>query len=247
MRLKYLISIIVSKFLNSSFCDRISLKKSLKRILKLEDPSNRVLLIKTNGEVIENPKLKNITFRFLGKNNTIKIYEPFYINYLFCSFKGSNNNIIINKKSKILKKMNIIFESNNTLEIGKNFSLQSLFISFRNAINTSIKIGENCMFSYNIVMRTGDSHTIYDKETKEVLNFPKNIEIGNHVWLTANVKLLKGGKIPDNCIVGTNSLVTKAFEEENCIIAGSPAKVVKTGVNWHKCGPHQWDSYKDFV
>ncbi len=37
--------------------------------------------------------------------------------------------------------------------------------------------------------------------------------------------------IADNCIVGAGSLVTKKFEEPNVVIAGHPAKVIKTGIN----------------
>jgi acetyltransferase-like isoleucine patch superfamily enzyme len=44
--------------------------------------------------------------------------------------------------------------------------------------------------------------------------------------------LLKGSFIKDNSIIATGSVVTKAFEESNVIIAGSPAKIVKENVSW---------------
>ena len=60
------------------------------------------------------------------------------------------------------------------------------------------------------------------------------IVIGNHVWISADCKVLKGVTVPNNCIIGTNSVVTKKFTEENCIIAGNPAGVLKREVNWIK-------------
>ena len=48
---------------------------------------------------------------------------------------------------------------------------------------------------------------------------------------------MKGAKIPNNCIVGANSLVNKEFFEENCLIAGTPAKIIKKGVNWSRVNP----------
>ncbi len=45
---------------------------------------------------------------------------------------------------------------------------------------------------------------------------------------------LKGSNIPNNTIIGTGSLLSKKFVDENTIIAGIPAKVVKRGVGWDR-------------
>ena len=41
--------------------------------------------------------------------------------------------------------------------------------------------------------------------------------------------ILKGSKIPSNSMIGACSLVNKEFTEENTVIAGSPAKIIKNG------------------
>ncbi len=41
--------------------------------------------------------------------------------------------------------------------------------------------------------------------------------------------MLEGIKVADNISIGVNSTVNKSFEEKNVIIAGTPAKIVKTG------------------
>jgi acetyltransferase-like isoleucine patch superfamily enzyme len=43
---------------------------------------------------------------------------------------------------------------------------------------------------------------------------------------------MKGAEIPDDCIVAAGSIVTRSFEGSHQIIAGIPAKVVKTEVTW---------------
>jgi len=57
--------------------------------------------------------------------------------------------------------------------------------------------------------------------------------IGNHVWLGADVKVLKGAIINDGAIIGTGSLVSGTVDA-NCIYAGIPAKKVKEHVSWRR-------------
>lgn len=67
--------------------------------------------------------------------------------------------------------------------------------------NYTIKIVKDRMFAYDIEVSTGDSHAITDVITKQRINFAKNIEIGDHVWVAAHVSILKGSVIPNiyNC------------------------------------------------
>ena len=64
------------------------------------------------------------------------------------------------------------------------------------------------------------------------------IYIGNHVWIGAWARLCKDVYIPDGCIIGMGSIVTKKFTKKNSIIAGNPAKVVKEDVNWVRESPN---------
>lgn len=43
-----------------------------------------------------------------------------------------------------------------------------------------------------------------------------------------------------NSIVGACSVITKQFEEENVILAGNPAKIVKQNVKWGRKGPDEY-------
>jgi acetyltransferase-like isoleucine patch superfamily enzyme len=66
------------------------------------------------------------------------------------------------------------------------------------------------------------------------INQAADVEVGNHVWIGYRVLINKGVVIPENTIIGTGAVVTKSFTEENTVIAGVPAKVVKRNVNWCK-------------
>ena len=246
--MKFKILLLIRKFVIFIFGINKEFYFSLRRkVLANTNKTNKIILVKRNGQRIYNPKIKNLQIEFKGCYNTVIIHEPYWFNSLVTTFYGSNNELVINENVRVTKGLRLAFGEDGQIIIGKNSALYNVIMSLRNTKNSNIKIGNQAMFSYNVEIRTSDAHTIYDINTKEVLNPPKDVIIGNHVWIAAGAKIFKGTNIPDNCIVGANSIVTKAFNEENCIIAGTPAKIIKRGVNWHRCATYEWDSYKDFV
>lgn len=101
--------------------------------------------------------------------------------------------------------------------------------------NSSISIGDDSQLSWGVDVWCTDAHTITDLEGNP-MNFAQSIEIGKHVWIGKDVKIGKNVKIADNSIVGWGSIVTRKFDEPNVIIAGTPAKIVRRGINWdRKC------------
>lgn len=58
------------------------------------------------------------------------------------------------------------------------------------------------------------------------------IVIGDHVWIGMNVIVLKGVTIGEGAVVSAGSVVTKDVPPHS-LVAGVPAKVVKTDVEWN--------------
>ena len=52
------------------------------------------------------------------------------------------------------------------------------------------------------------------------------VEIGNDVWIGANVKIIGGRKIGTGAIIGANAVVTKDVPDY-AIVAGVPAKIIR--------------------
>lgn len=97
---------------------------------------------------------------------------------------------------------------------------------------TKILVGRDCLFSANITLRAGDSHSVIDAETGARLNYSKDIIIGDHVWIGNTVIITKGTIINDNSVVATGSVVAGKTFPANSVLGGNPAKVIKEGVTW---------------
>ena len=203
---------------------------------------NTVVLVKKDGTIVKNPKIKNLKIEYLGKNskNRVTLYEPIKIaKYLKVIFMGNNSETVI-KSGADVKRLVIRQYNNTKVLIGENFSSEETKITTFSSNDTSVKIGTDCMFSYGILIRTSDNHTIYNiSEPDLAINLPKDIEIGNHVWICADAKIMKGAKIPNNSVVGACGLVNKKFSEENIILAGIPAKIIKRNINWGRKSPQK--------
>ena len=51
------------------------------------------------------------------------------------------------------------------------------------------------MFSWGIYLFASDTHTIYDAKTKKLLNWGKEIIIGDNVWVAMDCTVLKNSFI----------------------------------------------------
>ncbi|MFP5041218.1 acyltransferase [Parasediminibacterium sp. JCM 36343] len=93
-----------------------------------------------------------------------------------------------------------------------------------------LEIGENCAISWNCQFLDEDFHKINYEGKKEFSD--NGISIGNKVWIGTNVSIYKGTTIPSGCVIASNSVVKGVFSEENMLIAGNPAKILKKNISW---------------
>ena len=53
------------------------------------------------------------------------------------------------------------------------------------------------------------------------------VKIGSGCWICANVVILPGVTIGDNCVIGAGSVVTKSIPD-NSVAVGNPCRVLRT-------------------
>lgn len=118
------------------------------------------------------------------------------------------------------------------IEIGDNVGISGATIYARKKIT----IGENTCIGGNCKILDNDFHPIEAEARIRLLNdedggnsdmIPgKEIRIGRNCFIGCNSIILKGTVLGDNCVVGAGAVVCGKFED-NCVIAGNPAKVIR--------------------
>jgi acetyltransferase-like isoleucine patch superfamily enzyme len=57
------------------------------------------------------------------------------------------------------------------------------------------------------------------------------VKIGDYCWISANCMIMKGTVIPPRCVIGACSFLNRGYDcPEASLIAGHPAKFIKTGL-----------------
>lgn len=171
-------------------------------------------------------------FNKKGKNNKLVIGERCHIGNVRFDMLGENNTILIEDDVYIKKAHFRMRGDNQVIKIGRNSRMNGVYFLCENGC--SIETGERCLFSYGISIRTTDAHKILDFETNVVINEPKSVKVGDHVWVGTEALITKGVNICNDVIVGQRALVNKDVTESHVAVAGVPAFVVKKGVTWKR-------------
>lgn len=196
-----------------------------------------IRLIKSNkivgrsGNTLEiKSLLLNSKVIFRGENNLISIGESSRVENYNIKIFGDNNKIIIADNCFLHGGEFWIEDDMNEIIIGSHTTVEAK-THLACIEGTKIEIGKDCMFSGEIIVRTGDSHSITDMEGHRI-NKSQNVVIHDHCWIGRRAMIMKGTAMACNTIVGAGAIVGKHFEEENTILAGIPAHIIKSNIGW---------------
>jgi len=194
--------------------------------------------------------LKKLSYAFLGKINDFLSFEAinrmrarqkkFRNTGIDCEFRG--NSLILGEQ---------FISIGNHFHSGNHLRIEAIGNRGLQTFHPSIEIGDDvsiedfchigCIEKIRIGSGTMIASRVYISDhshgniTHEDLEFPptkrplfgKPVNIGKNVWLGEGCCILPGVSLGDNVIVGANAVVTHSFPD-NSVIAGVPAKVIKT-------------------
>ncbi|MCH5311273.1 MAG: hypothetical protein J1E57_04870 [Prevotella sp.] len=175
----------------------------------------------------------------IEKNTSIEIKSPLKTNMVKIGFTGaeyisSRQAIFVMKEgSKIIFENECEFGPGVIIYMEKNSQMiigDGLYANTNCTIRNTNRIvfEDHINIGWNSFINTSDGHEV------SIDGFVKphsgDIFIRRCVWITSNCTINKNTEIGAFSIVGQHSIVGKKFEQEHVLIAGCPAKVVKSNV-----------------
>jgi acetyltransferase-like isoleucine patch superfamily enzyme len=141
----------------------------------------------------------------LGRDAELIIHESFII--------GDDVRILLAPSAKLtLHGVNI--------SSGSGITCKSVIL-----VNKHVEIGKDTIIAWDTFITDCDWHPINGK----LKVFPTII--GDHVWIGVGCKILKGVLIGQDSIIAPQSVVLAGKYPEKVLLAGIPAKVIKTSID----------------
>lgn len=184
-------------------------------------------------------ELKSITGKKLKELCPNGFYQDKYENRIYFDetlsdwivicFEGRQNVLTVGR-NVIAGNLRVTFGNKGTCSIGDGTEILEacFFVSGAN-----LTIGRDCLLSSEVIIRNHDHHHIFDSNTHERINYPRDIIIGNHVWVGYRALILAGARIETGSVIGAAAVTSGQFGEHQ-VIAGCPAKVIREHVCWSK-------------
>jgi len=166
---------------------------------------------------------RNVTIRHPGK---VHLSDGVAVDdYAVLDAKGDANEGICLGDNVLLGRSAVLSCKDGNIHIGSNTNIAlGCFIQSAHRVN----IGRKVLFGAYCYVIGGGDH-ISDRTDIPVMDqgqIIRGIEIGDHVWLGADVKVVDGVRIGPDAILGAGAVVTEDIPEF-AIAAGIPARVLR--------------------
>lgn len=152
----------------------------------------------------------------------------------------------VNEQSSISIAKNAIFEVKSEFMIGPGThisvskggrlriggkdkeSASGITCQSRIMVEKDVCIGKDCIIAWGCFISDSDWHAIEGR--------PRclPVRIGDHVWISHDVSIVKGATIPDGCIVAPKSVVCGKQFRPHSLLAGQPAVSKRNDIRWHR-------------
>lgn len=196
---------------------------------KLIDREKYCILVEEYGQRNIIPYKK--TFFLIDSSANLDISGRLRLNTNCFQENGRVTNLRLDKNSRLKVKGDfdifyggdIICFDNGMLELGSGFCNSNLILR----CTQKITIGDDVAISHNVTIMDSDAHEIVGNVRPKTLP----VKIGNHVWIGSGAKILKGVAIGNGSVVAAGAVVVHDVPEK-CVVAGVPAVIVKSGIQW---------------
>lgn len=115
-----------------------------------------------------------------------------------------------------------IINTLSELKIGKNVYIASntVIVGLYFQIEDNVLIGPNCVIS-------GRNHSFFEDSFRYGPPLDSLVIIGRGSWVSGNCTITAGSILPPRSILAAGAVLNKAFDEEQSLYGGVPAKFLK--------------------
>ena len=202
--------------------------KKIKKLLDLRYIDHKLAVFKYNIYMHRPSMLK------ICKSSNITVKRKISFNLQWDKYLQQTNKIagsLYVGEHATLEADSFSFYSGCKVNVNKNAKL-ILKTGYMNSDSTidcfeKIEIGNNCCISKNVIIRDSNSHYI----NREGYRCTAPIKICDNVWIGLGATILSGVTIGEGSVVAAGAVVNKDVPPRS-MVAGVPARVVKTDIEW---------------
>lgn len=179
--------------------------------------------------------LERVKFGISGYNRAPR--QGFHVQILSEGFRGAiqillgvgGGEVVIAGEGPM--QLDVRLHRGATLRIGAGASINGARII---ADNADIEIGEDNLWSDEIIVQSNDQHGVIRRSTRELLNGARRrVSVADHAWIGRRAMLMPDSVVGQGAIVGAGSIVTGAVPAFSAV-AGVPARVIAEDVTWSR-------------
>lgn len=177
---------------------------------------------------------KQLSFRLLGpipskRNYAIEFTDPEFRGKATFYLGNGSGKATIASRGPI--HMDVMMWRTATLTIGRASTINGARIVVDNG---DFVIGEDNLWSDDILVQVNDQHGIYDLEKETLIRTERTSSgTGDHVWIGRRSILMPNVKLADGAIAGAGAVVTRDVPEF-AVVGGNPAKVISENRTWSR-------------
>ena len=178
---------------------------------------------KISNSIFVGKNVSLISKRNMKFGKKVKLHDNVKIDALSTEGVNLGNDVIIGR--------NTCIECTGSLEfVGKGVKIGDR-TSFGNdcffGAAGGIQIGKDVIAGQYIRFHS-ENHNYHDIHIliKDQGTTHQGIHVGDNCWIGAGAVFLDGSGCGNGCVIAANAVVTKYFPD-NCVIAGTPAKIIK--------------------
>jgi acetyltransferase-like isoleucine patch superfamily enzyme len=143
----------------------------------------------------------------------------------------------LRKRAEMMVNGSVRLAHNATIEVqeGACFTIGQTFMNSGAVISCAYKmtLGHDCLLAPQAMVLDSDYHRVLD-DGGNTINHPREVFIGDNVWLCTKSTVLKGSQIRNGSVIGANSLVNGEVGTHTLMGNGTAREISK--INWSSRG-----------